>query len=223
MRRSRSTFWLLLICAGAWLVSGNPARAEVFSDLYLGAAITGDSTYTVDGVAQPPSVLCISECSSAKAPAGGIRLGYFTDRFPWLGVAGEFSAFVAAWGIESPYEVTAFPISALLILRAPLVQREGYPNGRVQPYFAVGPALVVSTAELAEGWSFLGTGRVSTDISVDAGFDGRAGLRILASDWISVILEYRLAYFSPSWEVEGRSVETSLWTNQFSIGFGLHY
>jgi opacity protein-like surface antigen len=221
--RNPDYFKLCLAILGASLMVASSSNAEVYSDIYLGASITGDSTYVVDGSALPPSITCLRECGSTISPLGGLRVGYYTKRFPWLGVAGDFSAFIAGWGLESPYEVSAFPVSALLTLRAPLVKREGYDYGRVQPYIAVGPSLVVSMAELATGWPFLGTGRVHSDISADIGFDGRAGLRILASDWISVILEYRLSYFSPSWTIEGREVETSFWTNHFSLGFGLHY
>jgi len=208
---------------GIALLVSSSGRAEVFSDLYLGAAITSDSTYVIDGLPIPSSILCVSQCSSATSPSGGLRIGYYTERFPWLGVAGDFSAYIAGWGIESPYEVTAFPISALLMFRAPLLRREGYPNGRVQPYLAVGPSLVVSTAQISSGWAFLGTGRVASNTSVEAGFDGRLGLRILGSDWISVLLEYRLTYFSPSWTVEGHTVETDYWTNHFMLGMGIHY
>ena len=218
-QRLRSRIFII----GVVLLIAGPSRAEVFSDLYLGAAITGDSSYVVNGIALPGSLLCLSQCSSATSPVGGVRIGYYTERFPWLGVAGDFSAFIAGWGIESPYEVAAFPISALVMIRAPLLKREGYPNGRVQPYLALGPSLVVSTAELSSGWAFLGTGHLSTDVSVDAGFDGRLGVRILGSDWISVLLEYRLTYFSPSWTVEWNTVSSDYWTNHFTLGFGIHY
>lgn len=77
-------------------------RGEVFSDLYIGAAITTDATIKVDGVVQEESLLCGAECSSTKAPVGGLRIGWFVGRFQWLGVAGDFSVFVQSWGIQSP-------------------------------------------------------------------------------------------------------------------------
>ena len=198
-------------------------RGEVFSDLYIGAAITTDATITLDGIVQEESLLCGAECSSTKSPVGGLRVGWFAGRFPWLGVSGDFSVFVQSWGIQSPYEVTTIPISALLMFRAPLVRSPEHPNGRAQPYLAIGPSLVLSTAKLAVGSAALGTARVDSDTSVDPGLDARVGIRLIASDWISVILEYRATYFTPTWQIEGRAVDTSVWTNHFIIGLGIHY
>ncbi|RLB48189.1 MAG: hypothetical protein DRH23_09160 [Deltaproteobacteria bacterium] len=198
-------------------------RGEVFSDLYVGAAVTKDSPYKVDGITQDPGVLCGAQCGTAKSPVGGLRIGYFFERFAWLGVAGDISYFIQAWGIQSAYEITTIPISALVMFRAPLIKSPEYPNGRAQPYLAVGPSLFISTAELASGWAFLGTGHVHSDTSVDPGLDARFGMRLIASDWISVVLEYRLTFVSPTWQVEGHRVETQLRTNHFVIGLGIHY
>jgi hypothetical protein len=198
-------------------------RGEVFSDIYIGAAVTTDAKVTLDGVVQEESLLCGAECSSTKSPVGGLRVGWFAGRFPWLGVSGDLSVFIQSWGLQSPYEVSVIPISALLMFRAPLVRSPEHPNGRAQPYLAVGPSLVLSTAKLAQGFAALGTARVASDTSVDPGLDARVGIRLVASDWISVILEYRATYFTPTWQIEGRAVATSVWTNHFIIGLGIHY
>lgn len=198
-------------------------RGEVFSDIYIGAAVTTDATVTLDGIRQEESLLCGAECSSTKSPVGGLRVGWFVGRFPWLGVAGDFSIFIQSWGIQSPYEVSVIPISALLMFRAPLVRSPEHPNGRAQPYLAIGPSLILSTAKLAEGLAATGTARVDSDTSVDPGLDARVGIRLIASSWISVILEYRATYFTPAWQLQGRRVATSVWTNHFIIGLGIHY
>ena len=198
-------------------------RGEVFSDIYLGAAVTTDATVTLDGVLQEESLLCGAECSSTKSPVGGLRVGWFAGRFPWLGVAGDFSVFIQSWGIQSPYQVSVIPISALLMFRAPLVRSPAHPNGRAQPYLAIGPSLILSTAKLAEGLAALGTARIDSDTSVDPGLDARVGIRLIASSWISVILEYRATYFTPAWKIQGRRVATSVWTNHYIIGLGIHY
>ena len=198
-------------------------RGRVFSDLYIGAAVTTDATVTLDGVIQEESLLCGAECASTKSPVGGIRVGWFSDRFPWLGAAADFTVFIQSRGIQSPYEDSVMPISALLMLRAPLVRSPEHPNGRAQPYLAIGPSLVLSYAKLAEGLAALGTARVETDTSVDPGLDARIGIRLVASSWISVILEYRATYFKPAWKLSGRTVQTSVWTNHFIIGLGIHY
>ena len=198
-------------------------RGEVFSDIYIGAAVTTDAKVTLDGVVQEESLLCGAECSSTKSPVGGLRVGWFAGRFPWLGVSGDFSVFIQSWGLQSPYEVSVIPISALLMFRAPLVRSPQHPNGRAQPYLAIGPSLILSTGKLAVGSAALGTARVDSDTSVDPGLDARVGIRLVASDWISVILEYRATYFTPTWQIDGRAVATSVWTNHFILGLGIHY
>ena len=195
----------------------------MFSDIYIGAAVTTDAQITLDGVVQEESLLCGAECSSTKSPVGGIRVGWFAEKFPWLGVSGDFSVFIQSWGIQSPYEVSVIPISALAMFRAPLVRSPEHPNGRAQPYLAIGPSLIISRAKLAEGLAATGTARVETDTTADPGLDARIGIRLVASSWISVVLEYRATYFNPTWNLKGRSVETSVWTNHFIIGLGIHY
>lgn len=195
----------------------------MFSDLYIGAAVTTDAEVTLDGFVQEESLLCGAECSSTKSPIGGIRVGWYVGKFPWLGVSGDFSVFIQSWGIQSPYEVSVIPISALAMFRAPLVRSPEHPNGRAQPYLAIGPSLIISRAKLAQGLAATGTATVETDTTADAGFDGRVGIRLVASSWISVVLEYRATYFKPTWKLSGRSVGTSVWTNHFIIGLGIHY
>jgi hypothetical protein len=195
----------------------------VFSDIYIGAAVTSDATTRLDGVLQEESLLCGAECSSTKSPVGGLRVGWFVGRFPWLGVSGDLSIFIQSWAIQSPYNVQVIPISALLMFRAPLVRSPEHPNGRAQPYLAIGPSLMISTAKLTEGLAALGTARIDSDTSVDPGLDARFGIRLIASSWISVIIEYRLTYFKPTWQIQGRSVDTTVRTNHFIIGLGIHY
>jgi hypothetical protein len=82
---------------------------------------------------------------------------------------------------------------------------------------------MISTAKLTEGLAALGTARIDSDTSVDPGLDARFGIRLIASSWISVIIEYRLTYFKPTWQIQGRSVDTTVRTNHFIIGLGIHY
>lgn len=218
-----TTFLGVIVLLAAWLVAPATSRAEVFSDLYLGVAVTADSPYKLNGVEQEPGVLCGSKCSSAYSPVGGLRVGYFVDRHPWLGVAGDISTFVQAWGIQSAYKIRSVPISALIMFRAPLVKTPEHPNGRAQPYVAVGPSLMITIAKLAQGWAFLGTGDVHTDTAADPALDARLGMRLIASDWISVALEFRYTLGNAKWSIEGNDVETRLSTIYFTVGLGIHY
>jgi len=228
----RSSLAAILSCALV-LASSSDARAEIFGDVYLGAAFTSDPGYTLNGLPLPPALTCLQECSSAKSPGGGLRVGYWFDRLSWLGVAGDVSSFVGAWGIESPISVTAVPVSALVLVRLQLAKTEALPDGRFQPYIAVGPALMTTLATLTTGSNnpafspTVGALRSVSDTSFDVGVDGRFGARILASDFVSFFLEYRYTRATPSWALGTPAAPaqfaTTLSTSHFSLGLGLHF
>ena len=212
---------LVLLCGFAFAPA--PADAEPFSTIYLGYSVTGDAPYSVNGAPLPPSLVCISQCSSAKSAVGGVRVGYWLERLPWLGFAGDVSAFITGWGIESPYEVTAFPVTPLLVLRARLVKREGFENGRVQPFAALGPSLLISSATVTSGWAVLGNTHSADTITADFGLDARLGVEFLAADWFGVAIEYRYFWAEPSWSIEGQTVESEISTSQLTLGIVAHY
>jgi len=198
-------------------------RAEPFSMIYLGYSTTADSIYSRNGAPLPPSVACVTRCSSAKSAAGGIRVGYWFERLPWLGVAGDFSAFITGWGIQSPYEVTLYPITPLLMARLRLVQREGFENGRVQPYMAIGPGLFIAAATVTSGFAILGNTTSASTATADVGLDARAGMEFLTTDWFGIAIEYRYTNVRSRWTLEGQRVETRFSTNQLLVGLVVHY
>ena len=113
---------LLLGCVGL-LFSASAAHAEPFSSLYLGFSLTSDSAYTINGVAAPASLTCFSSCSSTMAPVGGLRIGYWFERLPWLAdpslrgraaMAGYALAPAVADGRLTPLSIRLSAIPALL-------------------------------------------------------------------------------------------------------------
>jgi hypothetical protein len=222
--RRRTTF----ICLTAGLIAAlagvaSEASAEPIAALYVGYAGTEDEPYYADGQPLPASVTCISSCSSASSPVGGVRVGYWLDRFPWVGAAADFSTFITGWGIQSPFEINAYPLSFLAMARGRLIKREGYPNGRIQPYLAVGPIMYISTATVGSGWAVLGTSSKASATSVAIGADMRVGVEILTTDWFGVLLEYRYSYANPTWDVEGTEYQTKLITDHFTVGIMAHF
>ena len=213
---------LLVLLYGTTLAPA-PAGAEWSSTIYLGYSVTADAPYIVNGAPLPPSLVCISQCSSAKSAVGGVRVGYWLEGLPWLGFAGDVSAFVSGWGIESPYEVTAFPVTPLVLLRLPLVKREGFENGRVRPFAALGPSLLVSTAAVTSGWAILGNTHSADTITADFGLDARLGIEFLPADWFGVAIEYRYFWSEPTWTIEGQTIESEISANQLSLGLVAHY
>jgi opacity protein-like surface antigen len=208
----------------AWLGPAAPtASAEPFSVVYFGFALTNDAPYHLNGIPLPPGLICIRQCSSAKSPAAGLRIGYWFERFPWLGVAGDVSGYITSWGYENPYEVTLFPVTPMVLVRGRLVQQEGFENGRVQPYLAVGPGIFISSVEVVTGYAILGTTQSSSTVTADVGLDIRAGVEFLASSWFGVSIEYRFAYVEPGFSLDGQQIDTEYTTNQLSVGLVVHY
>jgi len=221
-RRSRLALATALAFLGL-MAASTQARAEPFSTLYLGLAVTSDAPYLLDGQPAPPALTCITSCSSALSPVGGIRIGYWFERLPWLGVAGDFSAFIAGYGFESPAEVLAYPLTPLVAVRGRLLKQEGYEHGRVQPYFAIGPSMFITSATVSSGYAIIGTSSKASDLDLAIGLDGRLGVEILTAPWFGINLEYRYTYSKPSWEIEGVEIETEYSTSHWIVGITAHY
>jgi len=205
------------------LLAGSGAQAEPVAALYLGYAGTGDAEYYADGQPLPPAITCLSSCSDASSPVGGVRIGYWFDRFPWVGVATDFSTFIGGWGVQSPFEIEAYPLSFIAMARARLIKQEGYPNGRIQPYVALGPSIFVSTATVGSGYAALGTSSRASDTSVAIGVDARVGVEIMTTSWFGILLEYRYSYSNPTWDVEDTEFQTELSTDHFTAGIVAHF
>jgi hypothetical protein len=161
-----------------------PAAAEWFTDIYLGAATTMDEDVTVriSGV----SVKKKGEFDAAFTL--GVRGGYWFEAVPWLGLAVDASFF------NPDADLTVFPVSALLMLRWPLLTSPEFSKGRLQPYLGVGPGVFVSALKSDLRPALEGT---FSDTSVDLGLDVRAGLTWMFNKNTGLFAEYRFTHVSP--------------------------
>lgn len=107
----------------------------------------------------------------------------------------------------------------MAMARGRLIEQEGYPNGRIQPYMMLGPSLFISTATVRSGYAALGSSSKASDTSVAIGADARVGVEILTTHWFGILLEYRYTYSNPTWDIEG----TELSTNHFILGIQAHF
>ncbi len=139
---------------------------------------------------------------------GGIKLGYFLDSCPYLGVEAEgsignqrqhsqtLSLNPPAGGIATG----TMPSQTLLVwtMALHLVGRYGFlpdqevPFGRLQPYVGIGPGLVMLYAE--------------ADSAKNFGLELEAGLRYMFTKHLGGFLEYK---FSKQWAVELESQQLS--------------
>ena len=79
------------------------------------------------------------------------------------------------------------------MLRFPLLKSPQFPNGQLQPYITVGPAIFVAHAE--DSRNFEPSNQDDTDASV--GVKVGAGVAWLFTKNIAVFGEYRYTHFSP--------------------------
>jgi hypothetical protein len=197
---------LAVLCA--LVTAATPASAEWFSDLWAGATRTEREDLELEIL----GVTLTDEVNYSTTYAFGVRVGYWFDSARWLGLAAEVSY------VRPDPDVTMFPVSALLMLRLPLLTSEDFPSGRIQPYIAGGPG-IFSAKFAGDLGSDLG-GRIS-DRTYEVGLDARAGLTFLFTKEFGLFAEYRMTRVSPEWDVtilgEDATVKTDL-VSHYLIG-----
>jgi hypothetical protein len=196
------------------LMTVMPVYAEGFIDFYVGAAITRDSDQRVTA----PGFSDTSSIAWDTSVTAGGRFGFWFESLEWVGLALDASFF------RPDKDITVFPVSALAMLRLPLLKDndKGFPHGRLQPYIAAGPGLFISRAD-----GNLGTFGSVSDTSVDLGVDVRGGLAFLITKNIAAFAEYRFTHVKPEFGFDVAGVkfktETTLDTHHIVGGVGFRF
>src|SRR5574337_888002 len=189
MRRHTWNWLAVLVIASTGLA--RTVLAEPFIDAEIGGAVTDNANVDVTS----------SGFGSASAEndfetsfEAGARGGYWFDEIPWLGVAGTVSYFepnVRVPGVTEfgRSDVSEFPITAQVMVRALLAQSPEFPYGQIQPYFGVGPGMFIT--HLHDDDTHF------SDSSADIGVDVRAGMYIMVTSRIGVFGEYRFTHTDP--------------------------
>ena len=142
--------------------------------------------------------------------SGGGRTGYWIDPFPWVGFALDLHAYGANQDESGPsVNLSVVPISALLMLRYPLLESTDFPQGRLQPYAGAGPGAFISTVNL--DLSSEGAPRDFGDTNVDLGVIVVAGVKFHVLSFprlggedlpgalsVAIFAEYGFTHFKPS-------------------------
>lgn len=135
----RNLFFLLLVAGQT------NARAEGFAELYLGTA----GNWRADvAVSETRSSGTTSASTTAPLPSPaefGLRFGAWHPTYDHVGVGIDFGyAHIDAPGVE----ITTFPMSILLALRAPLFPTPDRPHGRLQPYAMGGVSFYIADVSI---------------------------------------------------------------------------
>jgi opacity protein-like surface antigen len=190
--------WLatLLLLTGA-----PPALAEGFVDVRMGPAFSenGDLGFRSTG----PGPGRDDRLEYDPGFTFGVRGGYWFDpTASWLGLGLDFSYFHALEDrTRGELDIFALPLTPLLMVRAPLGASDEFPNGRVQPYAGVGPALTLSIARLALDDTVPGMDDFY-DAALDVGVDVRGGLAVHVAPRVALFLEYRYTYLDLDYDDE---------------------
>jgi opacity protein-like surface antigen len=186
------------------------ARAEGFVDLRVAGSFTEDNDVRLSFLG-----------ASIKGPteyedsvSGGVRVGYWFDALPWLGLAADVSYFGPNDDTPGGPKYDVIPVSPLLLARVPIATSEEFPNGRVQPFIGVGPGIFISLADFDTA---------GDDDTVDVGPDVHAGVNVQVTRLVSVFAEYRYTYVEPEFHVQGVDIEPQLSTHHVGVGVGFHF
>lgn len=220
---ARHSIWASVFILAALLLGPKSAQAEGFLDFAVGGSFTQDHKVDVKSA----GIEVNFDGNFQDSWATGIRGGYWFEAVPWLGVGGMVSYFepdIEANGATSGNEVDlgVAPVSALLMLRAPLVVDETFPHGRFQPYLNVGPGAFVSVVDDHHD---------DDESSVDAGVDLHAGATFLITSRFGMFAEYRFTHFDADIDYEHHhhrdygdtEIDTTLDTHHVMVGFAWHF
>jgi hypothetical protein len=257
MKSSFITLFLTL----AGLLLGAEVRAEAFIDVYAGGAFTSDVR---SHVIIPPQFFDPAGESPPTGPANlvirktsvdtnfedsityGVRAGYWFGK--WVGLALDVFTFepnLDGQDFTQDADVRVTPISALFMLRWPLLVSEEYPLGRLHPYIGGGPSLFLTKfngdANLAvldfpitevevedppDSSTFVlhtniePAGKFSSK-NVDPGLELLVGLDFQILPFVGVFGEYRYTRAEPVWSdtVAARGTDRQVYYEALSTDF----
>ena len=173
---------------------GYHGPGEFYFGGFLGASFVNTANWSWEPIRSPSFLETQTAAKNVKTdpgPAGGLKVGYFFDRIPYLGLEGEGSI---ASNNRPRQQVTmkppVFPYPAfteqqgnlIWIMAFHIVGRYGFlpdkevPFGRLQPYIGIGPAVGVLYFQ--------------NDSAKNFGMDGEAGLRYMFTKNIGTFVEF---------------------------------
>ncbi len=172
-------------------------RAEVFLDLYGGLATTGNAEVKGEEKFRPSPGGGPTTTQKFREDANfknsftvGGRVGYWSERFPWVGVAFDASYFKAE-AKNANIDIPVVGLSGLLMMRYPLFTNEQFPSGQLQPYLGIGPELAFTkiSAEFKDNGS-----KKIEKRTTGVGIDIRTGLFWQFPQHWGVFTEYRFTH-----------------------------
>jgi hypothetical protein len=205
-----------LIVLGSLGVGIRPAAAEWFADLFAGLSFTRDHDLKLndEGIGQGT----YESVEFDRSLAWGGRAGRYFDSLPFLGLGLDFFRYYPDIGGQSvqlrgcffpggcgtgrggtgSLDVETTSVSVDLMLRLPLWKSTEAPQGRVQPYVAVGPPLFITTITPRNTRNFRNH---DDDTDYSFGYKAAAGVAVQVFSNLALFGEYRFTHVSPEVEL----------------------
>ena len=239
--RKASLFAVVLVACES--IAGSVA-AEWFGDLYLGGAFTQshDLTANVIGVG-PPTANTGLDVHFDTSVVGGGRFGYWFTVAPY-GFGLEVSHFqpnispqthgftrngVRLGTIRTDtVKLSVTEMSFDLMLRWPgLIASPLFPQGRLQHYVSLGPAVFIATANDSTNF---GPPNDQSNTDTSLGLKAGIGATWFVTQNMGVFGEYRFTHFRPEFEFQNTfpgntklKVHTDINTNHLLIGVSFRF
>jgi opacity protein-like surface antigen len=175
----------------------------------------------------------------------GGRVGRYFDAVPFLGFGVDFFRYSPYIGGQSVnvrgcflpggcgtgrggtgyFETDVSAISVDLMLRLPLLKSDDAPQGRLQPYVAVGPPLFITTITPRNTRQFHNQ---DGDTEVSFGFKAAAGVAVQVYKNLAVFGEYRFTHVAPEFELRDAALNkatlrTDLDTHSALVGISARW
>jgi opacity protein-like surface antigen len=217
--------WVLALAVVAWVgLEGRPAAAEWFADLYAGSSFTQSRDLKLDDRGIGRGVF--EDVEFDRALSWGGRAGRYFDSLPFLGLGVDFFRFYPYIGPQSvqlrgcffpggcgtgrggpgSLDVETTAVSMDLMLRLPLLKSDDAPQGRVQPYVAMGPPLFITTITPRNTRSFRNH---DSDTDYSFGFKAAAGVAVQVYKNLALFGEYRFTHVAPDVELRDASLNSA--------------
>ena len=169
---------------------------EMYVGGFLGASFVQSTSWNFTQI--PGGSVTAGNVQYQPAVVGGVKWGYFCNRYPWFGVEAETNftrndvreqivslSRVLPQGKMENQTLNVWTSSLKLMARYGFFPDQEVPFGRLQPYVGIGPGFVVVYAD--------------ADSAKNFSLELQAGVRYMMLKNVSAFVEYK---FSKQWDIE---------------------
>jgi opacity protein-like surface antigen len=214
-----------------WLMMGVVLSTSTYAEVYIAgqAGVTfpqalSDVERTSAGSGLPAGTK-VSDLSLKTSVLYGLKLGYYLESLPWLGIEGE--VFNTNPHVKQQTQTMTLPsgtvlsgtpsgsLLSVLTLATNLMVR--YPGASFQPYLGVGPGLFFARNHFSTA-----AGEASTS-TTQIGLNALAGIRYLATDHVALFLEGKYSHAQLNFGTSHTMPGSHNTYNAFHAAFGIAY